>query len=69
MSTNMSTNTNRETAEIIPFPFRACASSIEHHDAEAVVLKFPLLRIARVACGNCWYHEAAIQDADRGCNM
>lgn len=61
----MSANTNRETAEIIPFPLRARASSIEHHDAEAAVVKFPLPHIARVACGNCWYHETAIQDADR----
>jgi hypothetical protein len=63
----MSTNTHRETAEIIPFPVRARASTIEHHDADAAVVTFPLPRVARVACGNCWYHEAAIQD-DRARN-
>jgi len=64
----MSTNPDRETAEIIPFSLQTRVPSREHHDAEAAVVTFPLPRIARTACGNCWYHEAAIQDADRALN-
>jgi hypothetical protein len=61
----MSTNHNRESAEIIPFPVRARASSGEYREAAMPVTMFPIPRAVKVASGSGWYHEAAIQEADQ----
>jgi Protein of unknown function (DUF2735) len=61
----MSTNTYRGSAEIIPFPSRARSISKERREAEMPATKFALPRVANVAFGSGWYHEAAIQDDER----
>ncbi|HTT46550.1 MAG TPA: DUF2735 domain-containing protein [Pseudolabrys sp.] len=61
----MSTNTYHGTAEIIPFPSRARPSTGEPRDGDNnTVMSFPSPRVARVAFGSGWYHEAAIQEAE-----
>ena len=61
----MNTDLNRGSAEIIPFPSRARATPGELRNVANPVAKFPLPRAVKVASGSGWYHEAAIQDADR----
>jgi hypothetical protein len=61
----MNTDLNRGPAEIIPFPSRARTSLGELRDVAKPVAKFPLPRAVKVASGSGWYHEAAIEDADR----
>jgi hypothetical protein len=61
----MNTNLNRGSAEIIPFPSRARTTLGELRDVAKPVAKFSLPRAVKVASGSSWYHEAAIQDADR----
>ena len=61
----MNTNLNRGSAEIIPFPSRARTIAGELRDVAKPVAKFPLPRAVKVASGSGWYHEAAIQDAER----
>ena len=61
----MNTDINRGSAEIIPFPSRARTTAGELRDVAKPVAKFPLPRAVKVASGSSWYHEAAIQDADR----
>ncbi len=61
----MNTNLNRGSAEIIPFPSRARTTAGELRDVAKPVAKFPLPRAVQIASGSGWYHEAAIQDADR----
>ena len=60
----MSTNINRGSAEIIPFPLRVRTTSNEYREAAKPVTKFPVSRAVKVAFGSAWYHEAAIQDAE-----
>jgi hypothetical protein len=61
----MNTDLNRGSAEIIPFPSRARTTSGELRDVARPVAKFPLPRAVKVASGSSWYHEVAIQDAER----
>ena len=61
----MNTNLNREPAEIIPFPSRARTTLGELRDVAKPVAKVPSPRAVKIASGSGWYHEAAIQDADR----
>ncbi len=62
MSNAMTTNEERRSATIIPFPARGRAigggrrdpmKAAKHHDAP---------RDATVACGGAWYHEAAMAE-------
>lgn len=61
----MNSDLNRGSAEIIPFPSRAGTTFGQLRDVAKPVAKFPLPRAVKVASGSSWYHEAAIQDADR----
>jgi len=61
----MNTDLNRGSAEIIPFPSRARTIAGELRDVAKPVAQFPLPRAVKVASGSGWYHEAAIQDAER----
>jgi Protein of unknown function (DUF2735) len=57
---------HRGSATIYEFPargrFAMVAQSIE---SKAAVNRLPL-RVARIAYGSSWYHEEAVQDAERG---
>ena len=61
----MNTNPNRGSAEIIPFPSRARKNSGERRDIARPAATFVAQRTAKVGSGSGWYHEAAIQDAER----
>jgi hypothetical protein len=61
----MNTDLNRGSGEIIPFPSRARTIAGELRDVAKPVAQFPLPRAVKVASGSGWYHEAAIQDAER----
>ena len=61
----MSTNTIRGSAEIIPFPLRVRPIVGEPREAAMPVAKFPSPRAVKVASSSGWYHEAAIEDAER----
>jgi hypothetical protein len=61
----MTTNSYRASAEIIPFPVRARPASGERREAAKPVMTFPSPRAVKVASSSGWYHEAAIEDADR----
>jgi hypothetical protein len=61
----MNTDLNRGSAEIIPFPSRARTIAGELRDVAKPVAQFPLPRAVKVASGSGWYHEAAIEDAER----
>jgi hypothetical protein len=60
----MNTDLNRGPAKIIPFPSRARTTLGELRGVAKPIAKFPL-RAVNMASGSSWYHEAAIQDADR----
>ena len=61
----MNTNPNRGPAEIIPFPSGVRKNSGERRDIARPVATFVPLRTAKAGSGSGWYHEAAIQDAER----
>ena len=49
------------SAKIYEFPARGRFASSSKEDAGAVATS----RAAKIGCGGAWYHEQAIQDADR----
>jgi hypothetical protein len=61
----MTTNSYRASAEIIPFPVRARPAPGEPREAAKPVATFASPRAVKVASSSGWYHEAAIEDADR----
>jgi hypothetical protein len=61
----MNTDLNRGPTKIIPFPSSARTTLGELRDVAKPIAKFPLPRAVKVASGSSWYHEAAIQEADR----
>jgi hypothetical protein len=60
----MTTNTDRQTAEIIAFPARGrFAVAADRRDASKLALNSaPASAATKVAVCSGWYHEAAIQD-------
>jgi uncharacterized protein DUF2735 len=60
----MTANSDRVSAQIFQFPARGRFASATNREEKSVAgLTSP--RIAKVAMGSGWYHEAAIQDAER----
>jgi hypothetical protein len=61
----MTTNYPHQTAKIYQFPIggRTAAGSLRKDTKSAAELLSQ--RVAHTACGEGWYHEAAIQDAKR----
>ncbi|MGY2049888.1 DUF2735 domain-containing protein [Methylobacterium sp. JK268] len=60
----MNTGTQRETAKIYQFPLRTRGGApVRRPATEGGERSAP--RFADAAFGGGWYHEAAIQDADR----
>jgi hypothetical protein len=58
-------NFYRESAKIYQFPAGGRAAfGGRRHEAKAAA-DFTALRVANVALGSAWYHEAAVQDAER----
>ena len=61
----MNTSPNRGSAEIIPFPSCARKNSGDLRDIAKPATTLASSLAAKVASGTGWYHDAAIQDAER----
>ena len=63
----MTASSYRESATIYQFPKGGRAAMGGPRDGSKVAENFLAVpRIAKVASGSAWYHEEAVQDADRG---
>jgi hypothetical protein len=61
---NMTTSSDRASAQIYQFPARGrFAASIARDETPAANLDSP--HVVKAAVGSGWYHEAAIEDAER----
>ena len=59
----MTANSDRVSAQIFQFPARGrFAAAANHDDNSAAATTAPR---ARIAMGSGWYHDQAIQDAER----
>ena len=67
-ATTMRTTVQHESAKIYTFPKRA-QTKVEKYssctDQTNSVASLPSRRVANVAVGSGWYHEAAIEEAKR----
>lgn len=59
------TTSEFSTATIYQFPKGGRAALANRRDEAKRVAEFAQARIAKVAVGDCWYHEEAIREADR----
>lgn len=59
---SMTTNTDRQSAQIIAFPARGRFAAAADRDAPNPASNSALASVAKVAVSSGWYHEAAIQD-------
>jgi hypothetical protein len=64
MEPNMTTNADRASAQIIQFPARGRFASASQSD-ETLAMNASAARVAKVAMGGAWYHEEAIEQAER----
>jgi hypothetical protein len=64
MEPNMTTNSDRASGEIIQFPPRGRFASANQSD-DKLAMSASASRIAKVAIGSAWYHEEAIEQAER----
>lgn len=60
----MATSSYRGTAKIYQFPTRVRAAADDRRE-EAKPAELVSMRVAEVAFGGSWYHEAAFQEAER----
>jgi uncharacterized protein DUF2735 len=65
MERAMTANSNRGSAKIYQFPAGGRAGLAGRNDAARPVAEFAPSRVAKVASGSAWYHEEAVQDAER----
>lgn len=65
----MTASSNRQSATIYQFPEGGRAALGARRDMAKPVENFAASRIAKVASGSAWYHEAAIQSAERERNI
>ena len=61
----MTESSLRETARIYQFPVRDRATKVNHRESQKKVAELAAARVADAEFGSGWYHEAAIQDAER----
>ena len=61
----MTASSYLQSAKIYQFPTGGRAALAGRRDETMPVENFAMPRIARVAAGGAWYHEEAIQTADR----
>ena len=62
----MTTNIYGHTAKIYQFPARGRAGIGERREQAKPVAELAPQHVADAASGSGWYHEAAIQEAERG---
>jgi hypothetical protein len=61
MEPNMTTNSDRASAQIIQFPARGRLASTNHGDERPATNSAAV----RIAMGGAWYHDEAIEEAAR----
>jgi hypothetical protein len=61
----MTANFYRESAKIYQFPAGGRSALGGHRHEVKPAADFTAPRVANVALGSAWYHEAAIEDAER----
>ena len=61
----MTANSYGGSAKIYQFPAGGRAGLGSHRDEARPVENFAASRIAKVASGSAWYHEEAVQSAER----
>ena len=64
----MTTNSDRASAKIYQFPARgrfAASGPSGHRNDTETTATLPSPPVVKAAVGSGWYHEAAIQDAER----
>jgi len=59
----MTTNSDRASAKIFQFPARGRFAASGHREETTAPLASP--PVVKAAMGSGWYHEEAIQDAER----
>ena len=59
------TTSQTGTATIYQFPKGGRAALASRRDDDKHVVEFVQAHAAKVAVGDCWYHEEAIREADR----
>ena len=60
----MTTEFNRETAKIYAFPKRPRATDTGRRETSTATIATMPVRVATTACGEAWYHEAALIDTE-----
>ena len=61
----MSTTSEFGTARIYQFPKGGRSALASRRDDSKRAIEFAQARTAKVAVGDCWYHEEAIRETDR----
>jgi hypothetical protein len=61
MEPNMTTNSDRASAQIIQFPTRGRFATASQYD-EKPATSTAAARVAMIATGGAWYHDEAIED-------
>jgi hypothetical protein len=61
----MTTSSSRESAQIYQFPARGRFASAAVQDDSKSVVSVMSGRVAQTTVAGAWYHDAAIQDAER----
>ena len=61
----MSTDIQRESARVYAFPVRARKSGSCANEQAASVVELAARRLPKVDFGSGWYHEAAIEEAQK----
>jgi hypothetical protein len=61
----MATSSYRGSAKIYQFPARVRAAADDRREEAKPAAELVSMRVAEVAFGGSWYHEAAFQEAER----
>jgi hypothetical protein len=57
----MTTNSDRESAKVYQFPSRGRFAANQRHETKPLTSQ----QVVKAAVGSGWYHEAAIEEAER----
>ena len=61
----MTTNNFQQSAKIYQFPVRTCPTAAGSREQATPVVNVTSPRVAKAAPSGAWYHDAAIQEAER----
>lgn len=61
----MTSNLNRGSATIYQFPTGGRAGLSDHRSAAEQAAEQAARNLPKIAFGSSWYHEAAVEEADR----